>query len=75
MKTYVICFSDPNGILYAQTIEIHATSFPDAYLKAVDYQGCFVGLVLTSITLVLDISWKQHSRKERRAERPTTTGK
>ena len=56
MKTYVICFSDPNGILNAQTIEIHATSFPDAYVKAVDYQGCFVGLVLTSITLVLDIS-------------------
>lgn len=53
MKTYVIRFSDPNGVLESQTVEIHATSFPAAYVTAVDYQSCFVGLVLTSITLVL----------------------
>lgn len=53
MKTYVICFSDPNGILQSQTVEIHASSFPDAYVKSVDFQSCFVGLVLTSIALVL----------------------
>ena len=56
METYVICFSDPNGILDAQTIEIHESSFLDAYLKAVDCQRCLVGLILTSITLVLDVS-------------------
>lgn len=53
MKTYVICFSDPNGDLESQSVEIHASSFPAAYVKAVDYQSCFVGLILTSITLVL----------------------
>lgn len=53
MKTYVICFSDPNGVLEPQTIEIHASSFPDAYVKSVDFRPYFVGLVLTSITLVL----------------------
>lgn len=52
MKTFVISFSDPNGVLEPQTIEIHAPSFPSAYVKAVDFQSCFSGLVLTSITLV-----------------------
>ena len=53
MKTFVICFSDPNGVLEPQTIEIHASSFPDAYVKAVDFRSHFLGLILTSITLVL----------------------
>ena len=53
MKTYIICFSDPNGVLVSQSVEIHASSFPAAYVKAVDYQSYFVGLILTSITLVL----------------------
>lgn len=53
MKTFVICFSDPNGVLEPQTMEIHAFSFPDAYVKSVDFQSRFSGLVLTSITLVL----------------------
>lgn len=53
MKTYIIRFSDPNGVLESQTVEIHASSFPDAYVKSVDFRPYFVGLVLTSITLVL----------------------
>lgn len=53
MKTFVICFSDPNGVLESQTMEIHASSFPDAYVKAVDFQSHFSGLILTSITFVL----------------------
>ena len=53
MKTYVIRFSDPNGVLDSQSVEIHASSFPAAYVMAVDYQSCFVGLILESITLVL----------------------
>ena len=53
MKTYVIRFSDPSGILESQTVEIHASSFTDAYVRAVDFRPYFVGLTLTSITLVL----------------------
>lgn len=53
MKTFAICFSDPNGVLESQTMEIHASSFPDAYVKAVDFQSHFSGLILISITLVL----------------------
>lgn len=53
METFVICFSDPDGVLESQTMEIHAFSFPDAYAKAADFRSHFLGLVLTSITLVL----------------------
>lgn len=53
MKTYAIRFSDPNGILEPQTVEIHASSLAAAYVQAVDFQPYFVGLTLTSITLVL----------------------
>lgn len=53
MKTFVICFSDPNGVLEPQTMEIHASSFFGACVKAVDFQSHFSGLILTSVTLVL----------------------
>ena len=53
MKTFVICFSDSNGVLEPQTMEVHASSFPDVYAKAVNLQSRFSGLVLTSISLVL----------------------
>ena len=53
MKTYVIRFSDLNGVLDTVTMKIHASSFPVAYAKAVDFQSHFANLVLTSITMVL----------------------
>ena len=53
MKTYVICYSDPNGVLQSQSVEIHVYSFHDAYVQSVKFQSRFIGLVLTSITLVL----------------------
>ena len=53
MKTFAICFSDPNGVLEPVIMEIYASSFPDAYVKAVDFQSHFLSLILTSITLVL----------------------
>lgn len=49
MKTFTLTFSDLSGQLSSQTLEIHATSFVDAYVKAKSYKHYFVDLVLTDI--------------------------
>lgn len=49
MKLFLIVFSDPKGVLNSQEVELHATSFPDAYVKSCSYKELFLGLELTLI--------------------------
>lgn len=52
MKKFRIVFFDPNGVLDVQEFEIHATSFPDAYVKSCSYRELFKGLSLKLIELL-----------------------
>lgn len=52
MKKFRIVFSDPHGVLDSQVLEIHATSFPDAYVKSCSYRELFNGLSLKLIELL-----------------------
>lgn len=51
MKSFTLTFSDLSRLLASQIVEIHASSFADAYVKAKEYECLFKGLVLTDIHL------------------------
>lgn len=42
-------FADPNGVINSQELDIEATSFPDAYVKARAFQEVFNGLYILFI--------------------------
>lgn len=52
MKRFRLVFSDPHGVLNSQEFEIHATSFPAAYVQGCSYQELFDGLSLRLIELL-----------------------
>lgn len=49
MKSFTLTFSDLSGQFPSEVLEIHATSFADAYVKAKSYEQYFINLVLTDI--------------------------
>lgn len=49
MKSFTLTFSDLSGQLESQILDIYASSFADAYLKAKDYECLYIGLFLTDI--------------------------
>lgn len=52
MRKFRIVFYDPNGVLDAQELEIHASSFPAAYVTSCSYLEHFDGLSLRLIELL-----------------------